>query len=1308
MTKHLWMLCGFFLAFAFPATAPGQTITNQPQSIMINVASTATFTVGASSATSYQWQLNGAPLSDISNITGSAASMLTMEGVTTDEAGTYTVVVSNSVDSTSVTSSNAVLTLVPGTIARFIFTNVLGGTNFVDVQLFNYDKPVTVQNFLQYITAGAYTNMFFDRLLPEFVLQGGDYGTTDQTNTNSPLTGWSINQQFTMSDTIEPPFQSGIPNEFNVGPLIHNDFGTIAMALGSTQAGVVLTNSGSSAFFFNLTDNSGYPHYLDTTNNGPFVVFGRILDGSEVLSNFNELSDGSGIVTNGELFTDGFPSASIPNLPVNYMGTAAPANANLIYCTFQLMSPASATNPPAVLITSPISNAVLTNGFPVTVQGTATDNNNIGLALVRCDLIPVAAADGTLPNGGISMTNYILGATNWSTVFETVPPGVYELGAQAMDEASNLSPEVFQPLIVTAIVTNGNGTVTFTNGVFTNLNAVGYPFQDGTSYELLATPDTNQVFSNWSYEGNTVGIGPNLLLPMSDGLVLTVTFISNSLPNGLAFTYPLPNAIVTTNTFNITGTISSVPSPPVTITFYIFSTTVYSETATFSVTNNGATNWSFPVTDLPPDSYSVEAIAVDSASHTTVITENFTVQPSLTLNINGPGTVSGATNGEIIGLGTNFQVTAIPNPGQFFYAWSDGSVLSLNLVQTYTMSEGLTLTAIFLTNSVSNLIAFTYPQSNGIIGVGTFNLTGTISNAVSAAVTCQIFSQTGLTNVSPLLTTSGTTSWSVTVSNLGVGAYTAVAAGENLVGESTLISENFTVQYAANLQLIVVGSGSVSPVTNGQALPIGMPFQVTATPGSGEVFYTWNNGTQISSNAMQTYIMTSGLTLTATFIPAPTAIDGISFTYPAVNAKLNTNTFPLKGKIAPGFRPADITCQIFQTTGLAVGPPMTASGNTTWSMIASNIPGGDYTVEAVASDSAGMRTVVSENFSVLAFAAVEGTYSGVFICTNSPVSATNSGFLTFTVNPSGTFSGKLVFPAYAPVPIYSFAFQNLGFNTGATQFGLADFHGSPWTATLYLDLSGGSDSAGGTVSSTGWSSQLFCNRAVTKLSTNTTPAPGKYIFSLQSENQTNGPYTNGYVSLAVAKNGVMTLSGILPDDTSFSQSAKVSKDGLWPVYAVPAGDMNNGVLLGWETFTNSESSAGQLYWYKGRNAGAYYTEGVGLFSNMVLNATGTNFSRPTAGSQYSIVFQGGSLTAPVTNTLTVNDGGQFVVSGGPSDKLKISLSASGVIIGSVLNANNNMTLRFKGAFMGPSQGGSGFIPDAGGQTGSFQLALAPP
>jgi len=1267
-------------------------ISSQPQNVTVNNASTATFSVVDSNALSYQWQFQG------TNIIGATNSTLTLEDVNSNQMGDYTVIIDG-----SVTSSNAELTVVPGTIVTFIFSGFLSnaaGSN-VQVQLFDHDKPATVENFIHYISSGAFTNMFFEQCIPGSILQGGDYGASNRTDTNPPLYGWDIQTEFTMATNQNPPFPPQVDSEFNVGPLIHNRFGTIAMALGSGS------NSASSGFFFNLADNSA------ERDPQSFTVFGRILDGTgtNVLEYFNTFAKGSGIATNGELIDDALQitNETITNLPVNYAGTNAPANANLVFCGFQLPTNTPVyTNLPTVSITSPGPNAVLTNGNLV-MQGTATDD--VAVAVVICILTPQAATDGTYPypyTNAAPITNYAMGTTNWSLSL-SLSPGSYDVSVQAQNGAGYLSAPATNLLTVTVVVTNGSGTVTFTNGAHTNLNAVGYPFQDGITYDVLATAGTNQLFVDWTASEGT-NVNPEVSFSMFNGFVLTATFISNGIPNSIAFTYPASNAVISTNGFNITGTISNVSSTPVLVTCTIFSEP-YGFSVTPPLTNSGTTNWSVAVMDgLATGSYTIQAVAVDSAGDSTVIAENFSVAPNapLQLNIAGPGTVKGATNGEPFPVGSTFQVTAIPDPGRYaFYAWYDGTGFSLNPVQTYTMAGGLALTAIFVTNNISNLIAFTYPAANGIIGTGAFNITGTISNVASSAqvaMTFQIFSTTNMLSVSQLFQTSAAANWSVGAPSLGVGSYTLVATAVDPAGDSTLASEDFTVQYAGALRLITVGKGSVSPVTNGEMLPLGTNFEVRAAPASGQVFYTWNNGTQISTNATQTYTMASGLTLTATFIPSNTA-KGISFTYPAANALLSTNTFPLKGRIAPGFKPAGITCQVFQTNGLAIGPPLTTSGTTTWSVTVTNLPGGYYTVEAAATNGAGMSTVISENFVVLSCAAAAGTYSGLFICTNGPVAPTNSGFLTFTVEPSGLFSGKLMFPAYAPIPIYPTYFDNIGFTTGYFPIVIENFHGNPLNGAINLDLNSGTGVAIGTIFSDAWSSELICYRAVTKLSTNTTPATGKYILNLQLGNPTNGPGTNGYAALVIGSSGAIALSGALPDDTTFSESARVSKDGIWPLYAIPAGYKTNGMLLGWEIFSNS-SCSGRLYWYKAPNIGAYYSGGVGVASNMPLNSTGTKYS-PPATTNYSMVFQEGTNSVLASNELTVTStNGQFKPVN-PTDKLAISLSANGVLTGHFVTNNDGKALQFKGAFFGQTQGGSGFIPDGGGQTGCFELEPDP-
>ena len=86
----------------------GLSITSQPQSQTVAAGSSATFTVAAAGAAplNYQWQFNG------TNLSGATSTSLTLTGVQPANAGSYTVVVTNSAGST--TSAAAVLTVLPG------------------------------------------------------------------------------------------------------------------------------------------------------------------------------------------------------------------------------------------------------------------------------------------------------------------------------------------------------------------------------------------------------------------------------------------------------------------------------------------------------------------------------------------------------------------------------------------------------------------------------------------------------------------------------------------------------------------------------------------------------------------------------------------------------------------------------------------------------------------------------------------------------------------------------------------------------------------------------------------------------------------------------------------------------------------------------------------------------------------------------------------------------------------------------------------------------------------------------------------
>jgi cyclophilin family peptidyl-prolyl cis-trans isomerase len=199
---------------------------------------------------------------------------------------------------------------VAGTLA--IFRTTLGE---ITVELFDREKPVTVQNFIRLAESGAYSNCFFHRCIPDFVVQGGGMWVASPTSATS----------FANFDFV--PDLGPITNEFAVGPRYSNTFGTIAMAkLGGDP------DSATSEFFFNLGDNSANLDY----QNGGFTVFGRIVSGSNVLAQFNFRYMWYGIVDLRVLWEANDITSLFSDLPVTYPGAYWPNYNGLIYCGVEI------------------------------------------------------------------------------------------------------------------------------------------------------------------------------------------------------------------------------------------------------------------------------------------------------------------------------------------------------------------------------------------------------------------------------------------------------------------------------------------------------------------------------------------------------------------------------------------------------------------------------------------------------------------------------------------------------------------------------------------------------------------------------------------------------------------------------------------------------------------------------------------------------------------------------------------------------------------------------------------------------------
>jgi cyclophilin family peptidyl-prolyl cis-trans isomerase len=123
----------------------------------------------------------------------------------------------------------------------------------ITVELDAAKAPMSVKNFLSYVDEGFYSGTIFHRVIKNFMIQGG---------------GLTADMQ--RKDTKAP-----IRNEATNG--LSNMRGTIAMARTDE------VNSATSQFFINTVDNKGLDHRGMTPSDFGYAVFGKVIDGMDVV-----------------------------------------------------------------------------------------------------------------------------------------------------------------------------------------------------------------------------------------------------------------------------------------------------------------------------------------------------------------------------------------------------------------------------------------------------------------------------------------------------------------------------------------------------------------------------------------------------------------------------------------------------------------------------------------------------------------------------------------------------------------------------------------------------------------------------------------------------------------------------------------------------------------------------------------------------------------------------------------------------------------------------------------------------------------
>ncbi len=123
------------------------------------------------------------------------------------------------------------------------------------IRFFPDDAPEHVKNFIEHSKSGYYTETIFHRVIPGFMIQGGDINSKDDDPGNDGMGGYSYKGPGTNLDA-----------EFNDRP---HERGALSMARSQSP------NSAGSQFFV----CHGDPSFLD----GKYTVFGETIDGIEVV-----------------------------------------------------------------------------------------------------------------------------------------------------------------------------------------------------------------------------------------------------------------------------------------------------------------------------------------------------------------------------------------------------------------------------------------------------------------------------------------------------------------------------------------------------------------------------------------------------------------------------------------------------------------------------------------------------------------------------------------------------------------------------------------------------------------------------------------------------------------------------------------------------------------------------------------------------------------------------------------------------------------------------------------------------------------
>jgi len=395
---------------------------------------------------------------------------------------------------------------------------------------------------------------------------------------------------------------------------------------------------------------------------------------------------------------------------------------------------------------------------------------------------------------------------------------------------------------------------------------------------------------------------------------------------------------------------------------------------------------------------------------------------------------------------------------------------------------------------------------------------------------------------------------------------------------------------------------------------------------------------------------------------------------------------------------AEVWYQLNNTGWQQATTSATTKGNQAKWSAAVILKAGTNVFQVYAVDASGQSSLTNAAYFVPnQYVLVAGSYTGLFYDTNGVVTPTNAGLFNLSVTTAGGYSGKLQMGGAS----YSFSGK---LTNGAAQT-TAKQGKSSVRVSLLVDLTNNTDRVFGVISNGTWQATLDGDRAVFDGKNLICPQYGRYNFTFSGTNLTlgltnltlaganfalpginssNQPAAGSFGTITVSKAGKIAFAASLSDGTTFSQSAPVSKTGLWPLYA--SLYKGQGLVWSWQSFPSTAlgNFAGDLAWLKPPLAKSkYYPDGFMLRATPLGSAfptlvKGENVFGLSTTNPSTLIVIGSELPGGITNAISISPKNRVSNLGTEVTKLSLSFSTT------------------PGTFSGK------FTPTAGGQAVSFR------